>query len=194
MNTTIRTLVPTYFFMSVDYNGSVAREEALASYRGVVLRVEYNGGVLTAPGPRPEQKIRLFTGDFTQDYSDAVETAAIISDGRDVSFMCSSTLDDFMYDTGLGAHHKDDESALAEADAALEDLPFLPAERGEAVRVVADKLAAVWDTIPAAKLQWALATVIATSRYNTSYPSAPLGRDEALQALGRLSILVGGLA
>jgi hypothetical protein len=86
------------------------------------------------------------------------------------------------------------EMAARFAEVFPDDLPFLPLERGLEVAVIDQKLAAVWDTVPTAKLRWALANVIATDRYNTSYPHSPLGRDEALQALDRLSVLLGGLA
>lgn len=52
------------------------------------------------------------------------------------------------------------------------------------------KLEAAWDRVPAVKLRWALANVIASSDYNTSYPGAPLGRAEAMDAIAVLNDLL----
>ena len=71
------------------------------------------------------------------------------------------------------------------------ELPFLPEGEIDVVILVSKALAVAWDKVPAAKLQWALANVIASSNYNTSYPGAPLGRDRAMQALKVLADLIG---
>jgi hypothetical protein len=56
------------------------------------------------------------------------------------------------------------------------------------------KLEAAWAKVPAAKLRWALANVIASSDYNTSYPGAPLGRAEAMDAITVLNALLADQA
>lgn len=205
MNTQIVSFAPTYFYMSVDYTDGLKAEAARESYKGVVIRVEYNGGERTAPGPRPEQKVRFFTGDFSQDYADAVGFAQMLAGGRDVPFMGSSSVDDYFFDAG---YVEVDDEARAEAEAivasdqaALDawkteaepaDLPFLAPEMITPVVAADNALTAAWDTIPAAKLRWALANVIAASRYNTDFPGAPLGRDNAIRSLDALDRLIQG--
>jgi hypothetical protein len=193
-HTSIIGLTPTYFYLSVDYTDGLKDQAARESYKGLNVRVEYNGGERTAPGPRPEQKVAFASGEFSQDYNEAMEFIVALN-RNEAPVMASSSVDDYMVDAGYDTEENAaDEAALEAWKDEPEDLPFLPLERGREVAVIDQKLAAAWDTIPAAKLRWALANVIATDRYNTSYPHSPLGRDEALQALDRLSILLGGLA
>lgn len=210
MNTQIVSFAPTYFYMSVDYTDGLKAEAARESYKGVVIRVEYNGGERTAPGPRPEQKVRFFTGDFSQDYADAVGFAQMLADGRDVPFMGSSSVDDFFFDAGYVEDVYADVPVATEADLAADQAAsqaeWLAYSR-PAPEVVArftavtdraieidKRLAVAWDKVPAAKLRWALANVIASSDYNTSYPGAPLGRAEAMDALKVLDELLADQA
>lgn len=211
MNTQIVSFAPTYFYMSVDYTDGLKAEAARESYKGVVIRVEYNGGERTAPGPRPEQKVRFFTGDFSQDYADAVGFAQMLADGRDVPFMGSSSVDDYFFDAGyvedvyagaeeipfasdadIAADQANDSAWPAAVEAEPADLPFLAPEMIIPVVAADNALEAAWDTIPAAKLRWALANVIAASRYNTDFPGAPLGRDNAIRSLDALDRLIQG--
>jgi hypothetical protein len=185
----IVSFVPTYFYMSVRYTDGLTGQAARDSYAGVALSVEYNNGVRTAPGPKPEQKMVFFSGDFSQDYADAITFAQALADGRDVPFMASSTLDDYCFDAEIvdDAEAGPDaepvpteaESAASAARAAAIFADLMagrPAPEAVArFTAVTDraleidrKLEAAWDKVPAAKLRWALANIIAASNDDTS--------------------------
>jgi hypothetical protein len=188
--TAIRALVPTYFYASVRYTDGLEGQAARESYTGITLRIEYNGGVRTAPGPKPEQAMVFFSGEFGQDYTDVVDFVQTLN-VDDAPFMVSSSFDDYLFDAGYdGLEDAADEAAQAEAvpfasaaqlaadafltpeeqaariafDAALAaDLPFSPTTEIDRALAVSKSLERAWSEVPAAKLQWALANVIASS-------------------------------
>lgn len=204
MEMTITTFTPTYINMTVRYTDGLTGDAARESYKGVELRVEYNGGVRTAPGPRPEQKVLFYSGNFEVDYRDAFDFVSAINVNA-AAFMASSSVDDYLYDAGYDIDEfaadevginspvlRDAEMASKFAEVFPADLPFLTAPGvGERVVEADEMLAEAWGRIPAEKLRWALANVVATSAYNTDYPSAPLGRADAIDALNALKRLVG---
>jgi hypothetical protein len=183
--------IPTYVYMSVDYTEGLDQAAARASYKGVNLRVEYGAS-------RTDHR-SYFTGDFVADYEAAIAFVQGFGQAEQViPFMGSSSVDSYMFDAGYDTEENAaDEAALdawkTEGDEALTpDLPFLPEDQIESVVSIANRLEKAWAVVPADKLQWALANVIASSGYNTSFPGAPLGRDRAMQALTVLDRLMAG--
>jgi len=189
--------IPSSIYLSVEYTEGLATEaDSRDSYKGITLRVEY--GLL-----RPVKTRSYFTGDFAADYQAAIEWAQGFGQADTaIPFLASSTLDSFMYEAGYAEASKDADNAMyAEMAADEAKREWLANNPGEAyvarVAAITDraieidrKMAAAWDKVPAVKLRWALANVIATSDYNTTYPSAPLGRAEAMDALKVLDELL----
>jgi hypothetical protein len=62
------------------------------------------------------------------------------------------------------------------------DLPFLPRTEAEKVVAINQSLVRAWDRVPAAKLQWALANVIAASYYGADRASSALKVLDELMA------------
>jgi hypothetical protein len=179
--------IPTYVFMSVDYTEGLDQAATRASYKGVDLRVEYGAS-------RTDHR-SYFTGDFVADYNAALDWFAGFGQAEQViPFMGSSSVDSFMFDAGYDTdENAADQAALdawkTESTPSADTVARFTAVTDRAVEIDR-KLEAAWDRVPAAKLRWALANVIASSDYNTSYPGAPLGRAEAMDAIAVLSDLL----
>lgn len=184
--------IPTYVFMSVDYTETGFEQPdgqalARASYKGVTLKVEY--------GASRTDTISYFTGDFVADYNAAVAFVQGFGQADSyIPFMGSSSVDSFMFDAGYDTEDNvADQAALdawkTESTPSEESVARFTAVTDRAIEIDR-KLEAAWDKVPAAKLRWALANVIASSDYNTSYPGAPLGRAEAMDAITVLNELL----
>jgi hypothetical protein len=188
--------IPRSVFLSVEYTEGLDQAATLASYQGITLKVEY--------GPERTDTRSYFTGDFAADYTAAIKWVQGFGQAEQViPFMASSTLDSFMFEAGyvesgapvateadLAADQAASEAEwLAFAKPSAESVARFTAVTDRAVEIDR-KLAAAWDKVPAAKLRWALANVIASSDYNTSYPGAPLGRAEAMDAIAVLNELL----
>lgn len=182
--------IPTYVFMSVDYTEGLDQAAARASYKGVNLRVEY--------GASRTDRRSYFTGDFVADYEAAIAFVQGFGQAEQViPFMGSSSVDSFMFDAGYDTEENAADQAALDAWQTEEIPVATDADRVARFTAVTDraieidrKLEAAWDKVPAAKLRWALANVIASSDYNTSYPGAPLGRAEAMDAITVLNELL----
>ena len=174
---------PTYFYMSVAYTEGLDQAFTRASYSGVKLDVEY--------GSQGRQARTFNTGDFATDYVEALAFAEDAMDGREVPVMGSSSVDSYQFDAGVT--EADVEAALNRKRASLAGQQKI--DQAVAVTDTVARLNAALDGgLPREKLVYALAKVIATDDYNTAYPGAPLGRDEALRALDVLKHLLAGVA
>jgi hypothetical protein len=193
--------IPRSIYLSVEYTEGLDQAATLASYKGITLKVEYS---VVRTDTRS-----YFTGDFAADYAAAIEWSQGFGQAEsNIPFYASSTLDSFMFTSGYVASVADDEDVpfATEADLAADQIASQAewlarstpsAESVARFTAVTDraieidrKLAAAWDKVPAVKLRWALANVIASSDYNTSYPGAPLGRAEAMDAIAVLNDLL----
>jgi len=211
--------IPRSIFLSVEYTEGLDQAASRDSYKGVTLKVEYGPGrtdtrnyftgdfaadytaaVEWSQGFGQADRVIPFLASSTLD-SFMYEAGYVDAADEEIPFASDADLARGAYEGApLGGPHirpsrepdwAEKGMAVFDYHAALkDDLPFLPTTEAEKTVAVYESIRRAWGRVPAEKLMWAIANVITSSSYNTSYPGAPLGRDRAMQALTVLDELL----